>query len=270
MIPILFEDENILIVNKPAGLAVHLSEQMFAEDVHPNALGGRAKKREMTLADMLLARYPEIVGVGEPQKVVHAGREMMIPRPGIVHRLDRETSGVMVVAKNQEAFEFLKEQFKNRTTEKIYYAYAYGWLKNDRGTINMPIGRSASDVRMWSAGRGKRGAIREARTDYEVLKRLPESEAAEAKNKGSTEEGKYTFVKLMPKTGRTHQLRVHLKYTNHPIVCDPLYAPLRPPVLGFKRLALHAASLTFKTLNGKTTTVEAPFPEDFIKAETFA
>ncbi len=238
-IEILYKDKNVLAINKPAGLSVH----------------GDGKADEITLADLLIEEYPELKDVGDEPDL----------RPGIVHRLDRETSGVMVIARNQPTFEFLKEQFKNHKIKKVYYAYTYGWIKNDRGAINMPIGRSSNDIRMWTAGKGKRGTIRQALTDYEVLKRLPEEkfEKKETRGSGSTEDGTFTFVKLMPKTGRTHQLRVHLKYINHPIVCDSLYATGRPPALGFSRTALHAASITLAVSLGKQMTIEAPFPEDF-------
>jgi 23S rRNA pseudouridine1911/1915/1917 synthase len=241
-IEILYKDKNVLAINKPAGLAVH----------------GDGKSDEATLADLLIKEYPPLKDVGDEPDL----------RPGIVHRLDRETSGVMIIARNQETFLLLKEQFQNRKIEKIYYAYTYGWIKNDFGTINMPIGRSGNDIRMWTAGKGKRGTIREARTDYEVLKRLPEDvfEKRKTPAKGSTEEGTYTFVKLMPKTGRTHQLRVHLKYINHPILCDSLYAAGRPEALGFSRTALHAASLSLILPSGKKLTIEAPFPKDFNNA----
>ncbi len=242
-IGILHKDKNILAINKPAGLSVH----------------GDGKSDGITLADLLVEEYPELKDVGDEPEL----------RPGIVHRLDRETTGVMLIARNQLTFEFLKEQFKNHKIKKIYYAYTYGWIKNDHGTINMPIGRSSNNIRMWTAGKGKRGTIRQALTDYEVLKRLPEEKFnnKETRGNGSTEEGTFTFVKLMPKTGRTHQLRVHLKYINHPIVSDSLYAAGRLPALGFLRTALHAASIAFTLPSGKNLTIEAPFPEDFKNRE---
>ncbi len=258
-IPILYEDKDVLAINKPAGLSVH----------------GDGKSNEITLADLLLKDYPKLKNVGEPTKLKINNEELIIKRPGIVHRLDRDTSGVMIIAKNQKSFEFLKEQFLHRTTEKIYYAYVYGWLKNHKGTIDVPIARSPKDVRMWSSGRGKRGTEREAKTVYEVIKRIVESKngiVETEESKGSTDEGTYTYVKLMPKTGRTHQLRVHMKYINHPIVSDPLYALARmtkvggsqkPQALGFKRLALHASSLSITLPNKKRITVEAQFPKDF-------
>ena len=255
MPPIIYEDKNILVLNKPAGLTVH----------------GDGKSDEKTLVDFLLEKYPELEHVGEPMKIEgKAGKIKLIPRPGIVHRLDKDTSGVIIVAKNQETFTFLKQQFKDRKTEKVYYAYTYGWLKNDKGPINMPIGRSAGDIRMWTTGKGARGTIREAWTDFEVMKRIPEDKWEESRKNGSTEEGTYTYVKLMPKTGRTHQLRVHMKYINHPIIGDPIYAPNRPLALGFNRLALHAQTLTISLPDGKTHTFEAPFPEDFQNALTVA
>ena len=140
----------------------------------------------------------------------------------------------------------------NREVEKIYHAFVYGNLKDDRGTINLPIGKSTSNFRKWSAQRGARGEKREAITYFQVLKRIEDKSA--------------TFVEAKPKTGRTHQIRVHFEAIHHPVVGDKLYAKGKPELLGFERLALHAKQITFKTLNGQKMTVEAPYPEDFQKA----
>lgn len=231
-IPILYEDDDILVINKPAGLIVHSD----------------GRTHEPTVVDWLLHTHPEIKGVGENQEA---------DRSGLVHRLDRETSGVMVVAKNQQAFEFLKKQFQGRTVEKIYHAFVYGKVKQDEGVIDRPIARSKRGGATWSATRGKKGQEREAITEYKVLKRLLAEEA-------SCED--YSLVELRPLTGRTHQLRVHLKAINYPVVCDKLYAPSRGYALGFNRLALHARSLTLALPNGKDIKIEAPYPEDFEKA----
>ncbi len=225
---ILYKDKHLFVVNKPAGLMVHSD--------------GRTK--EKTLADILVEEYPDIKEVGEPW-TTPAGEK--IYRPGIVHRLDRDTSGVLIIARDQEMFLFLKEQFKERNIKKKYHAFVYGNIKEDEGTINKPIGKSRKDFRQWSAQPGNRGIQREAITEFKVLGRG----------------GEYTYIELSPKTGRTHQLRVHLKATHHPIVCDKLYASNRPCMLGFSRLALHARYIAFPDPKGKIITVEAPLTEDF-------
>ena len=230
-IPILYEDENIIAINKPAGLVVHFD--------------GRTK--EPNVADWLLEKYPETKKVGEPIKLSN-GEEII--RPGIVHRIDRETSGVLLLAKNQKSFEFLKKSFQDRLIEKTYHAFVYGEMKNDDGVIDRPITRSRKDFRLWSAQRGGRGEARDAVTEYKVLKR----------NKG------FTFVEANPKTGRTHQIRVHFKAINHPIICDSLYAPKRESALGFERLALHAHTIEFDNSKGKRLKITAPYPADFEKA----
>ena len=175
-----------------------------------------------------------------------------IERPGIVHRIDRETSGVLLLAKTKKGHACLKEQFQKREIEKIYHLFVSGNLKDDRGTINLPIGRSVSNFKKRSAERGARGEKREAVTYFQMLKRA--------------EDGSVTFVEAKPKTGRTHQIRVHFKALHHPLVCDKLYAPNKPCLLDFNRLALHARAITFKTVGGKKVTIEAPYPEDFQKA----
>lgn len=241
-IQIIHEDENIVVINKPPGLVVH-----GARPTHLKNVCRDGKTKEPTVVDWVLENYPETEDVGEPL-TLSSGE--VIKRPGIVHRLDRETSGVLVIAKNQESFLNLKEQFQNRTTQKTYRAFVYGEMKDEKGAIDRPIGRSSSDFRKWSAQRGARGKMREAVTEYKVL---------EKKNRLS-------YVEISPKTGRTHQIRVHFKAINYPIVCDSLYAPKRECVLGFERLALHAYSLEFSLLNNTRLRLEAKLPDDFQKA----
>ena len=247
-IEVLYEDKDFVVVNKPAGLAVHAD----------------GKRDERTLADWLVARYPARRGyagieqVGEPITLASGG---VIWKPGIVHRLDRDTTGVLLVAKNQPAYLFAKEQFQARTTEKAYRAFVYGQIAEERGRINRAIGRSSSDFRKWTAQRGTRGELRDAVTDYEVLAR---GTADDGTPSGALEG--YTYLEAKPKTGRTHQIRVHFKAINHPVVSDPLYAESRLPGLGFARTALHALSLAFALPSGKRVTVEAPLPPDFEKA----
>ena len=168
-----------------------------------------------------------------------------------MHRIDRDTSGVLLVAKTQESFINLKSQFQARTVKKSYRAIVGGRFKELDGTINKPIGRSKSDFRRWSAEYGARGELREAVTDYHVL------------GEGEVGHVKLSYLEVNPHTGRTHQIRVHLKAVGHPILCDDLYAPKGPHLLGFKRMALHAFSVVFKGIDGVEHKVEAPVPDDF-------
>lgn len=234
-LPILYEDSDVVVVNKPAGLVVHSD--------------GRTKEPAVT--DWVLEHYPEAREVGETLKLTSGE---IIPRPGIVHRLDRETSGVLLIAKNQDAFLFLKKQFQGRQTKKVYNTFVYGKVKADQGIIDRPIARSKNDFRKWTAMRGRQGRERGAVTEYKTLSRFAEGG-----------EG-FSFLEVNPKTGRTHQIRVHLKSINHPVVCDKLYAPKRECALGFGRTALHARSLEFTAQSGKRITVEAPHPDDFKEA----
>ncbi len=251
-IKILYEDKNILVLDKPAGVAVHADARTT---------------REMTVADFILENYPSIKNVGEPMIIEHAGKQVEIKRPGIVHRLDKETSGVLIVAKNQKSFELLKEQFQNHTIQKVYRAFVYGYVSDPKaslgtgkkGIINVAIGRSPKDIRMWTAGRGARPPLRDAVTNYIVLDRFTDSKRVKSV------EHQFSYVEVYPKTGRTHQIRVHMRYINHPVVSDPLYRGAKELALGMKRLALHAYSVTFKLPNGDSKTVEAPFPLDFKK-----
>jgi 23S rRNA pseudouridine1911/1915/1917 synthase len=246
-VKILYEDEYILALDKPSGLMVHSD--------------GRSKDK--TLSDWINENYPELSEVGEEQTLQNGEK---IKRPGIVHRLDKDTSGVIVVAKTKESFEFLKEQFQNRKVQKIYNAVVWGSFKEDpsttlragkmEGIIDKPIGRSASDFRRWSAEYGAKGEMREAVTEYKVL----------AQNK------EFAYLEVMPKTGRTHQIRVHLKAISHPVVCDKLYSNkecLSEKCLGFERLALHAFSIELVLPNQTHLIVESPLPKEFEEAKTF-
>jgi len=237
---IIKEEKDYLIINKPAGLVVHSD----------------GRTQEKTLCDFLIERYPEIKGLGEPLKIREGENNQenkkIIDRPGIVHRLDRNTSGVMIIARTQEGFEYFKNLFKNRKTQKTYHAFIYGNLKEDSVIINEPIGRSKKDFRQWMAGDRARGKLRSAETEFKVLKRSDKKDL--------------TFIEAYPKTGRTHQIRVHLKYINSPIVCDDLYAPNRGSRLGFNRMALHAYSIKFKDLEGEVKEYTAEYSEDFENA----
>ena len=254
-IKILYEDKDVLAIDKPSGISVHAD----------------GKTKEKTITDWVFKNYPKLKGVGEP--VTFDNKE--IDRPGIVHRLDKETSGVLLIVKTKKAFAHFKKQFMDREIKKTYYAIVSGWVKNDHGIINKPIGRSPSDFRRRLAGRGARGELREAITKYKVLKRFEalcvgeRSDLENLKRSDLKETQKFTYLEIHPKTGRTHQIRVHMKFINHPVVCDSLYAPKNPYPKGLNRLALHAKSIEFnlpaQTGNpkGKIIKIESPLPPEF-------
>lgn len=227
----IFEDKDVLVIDKPSGISVH-----------PD---GRTK--EKTITDWILKNYPKMKDVGEPMFF----EEKEIKRPGVVHRLDKDTSGVLVLAKNKKMYEFLKNQFQNREIKKVYNAIVSGWVKNDRGIINKTIGRSPNDFRKKLAGRGARGELRESITEYRVLKRF------------KIGVNKFTSLEVRPKTGRTHQIRVHMKFINHPVVCDSLYNAGGLCPKGIPRMALHARSITFKNLKEEIEKIESPLPKEF-------
>lgn len=212
---IIYEDKNFLVLNKPAGVLVHGPD---------------------SLIDWLLKKYPEIKNIGEDKS-----------RPGIVHRLDKDTSGVLLIAKNQEAFEYFKKLFQERKIKKKYIALVCGEIKNNRGVIDLPIGKSKTDFRKKITGGKMVGKIRDAVTEYKVIKRF---------------QG-YTLVEVYPKTGRTHQIRAHFKAINHPIVCDWLYGPKKSVCpFDLSRHFLHANSLEFTDIDGGKIKIEADLSED--------
>ena len=237
-IPILYEDDNCVVVNKPAGLMVHAD--------------GRSEGPFLT--DWVVKEYPQTAGVGEP---IRTPEGEVVFRPGIVHRLDRDTSGALVIAKTKEAHAHLKAQFKDRTVHKKYLAFVWGEFSEEFGTINRSIGRSSSDFRKWSAQRGIRGEVRKAETYWT---RIGKAQI------GDDPHAKFSLLLAEPKTGRTHQIRVHMLAVQHPVVGDTLYAEKKPMALGFKRLALHSWSIEFEDMKGKTIQVTAPLPVDFKKA----
>lgn len=222
MIEVIYSDQDIIVLNKPAGLAVH----------------GGPQVRGKTLVGFLLEEFPEIHNVGEDPS-----------RPGIVHRLDKDTSGVMVVARNQKSFEELKDLFQKRLVEKTYWAIVCGKPQEKQGIISLPIGRMAKNPlkRGVEVGKSKIRGAREAITEYKVLK------------SGS----KYSLVELKPKTGRMHQLRVHMKALGHPVACDKLYGGKNVccPEGGSRQL-LHAKSISFSFPEGRKLYFEADPTED--------
>lgn len=235
-IAVLYEDDDMLVINKPAGIMVHAD--------------GRSSAR--TVVDWFLNRVPAARGVGEPGRAQDGSP---LERSGVVHRLDRDTSGVLVLAKHQTAFEHLKAQFHDRHARKEYRAFVYGTMKERWGTIDRPIGRSPKDFRLRSAQRGAKGALRPAVTDWELI----------------GQSATHAYLRVMPKTGRTHQIRVHLKVIGHPVVHDTLYAleaERRAGDLNFTRLALHAYALKLTIPNGEEKQFLAPLASDFEVAST--
>ncbi len=219
-IDVLFENQDVVVVNKPAGMVVHPSPGHW----------------EGTLVNALLARIPDLQGVGGPL------------RPGIVHRLDKETSGVMVVAKHEQALRFLQEQFKARQVRKVYWALVEGHPPQPAGRVTLPLMVDPDDrrkMRVTVPGQGK-----PAETEYRVLERFP----------------RHALVEFRPITGRTHQIRVHAAFLGCPLVGDTLYGRRRP-TLPVARTMLHALRLTLR-LPGEAQprTFEARLPEDFATA----
>lgn len=242
-IKILYEDKDIVVIEKPSGVSVH-----------PSANSEINSKKEKFITTWVLENYPKMKNVGELLGDV--------VRPGIVHRLDKETSGVLLLAKNQKAYEFLKEQFQNKKIKKTYVAIVNGYVKNDKGLINKPIGRSPTDFRKRLAGRGARGLIREAITEYKVLERFETLASKDLKNFTRC---KFSYLEIYPKTGRTHQIRVHMKFFSHPVVGDSLYNSNGEIPKGLSRMALHAKSIEFTDLKGKKINIESKVPKEIEK-----
>ena len=227
--PIIYEDEHTLVIDKPIGVMVH-----------PD---GRSE--EKTISDWLLEQYPNVAKVGDKD------------RHGIVHRLDRNTSGVLLLAKDNGAYRTFKVQFKEHKTRKVYRAIVEGNIREDIGMISMSLARAKSDFRKRTVvdprSDDARGEEREAITRYKVI--------ARSKNK----EGKdYTYVECYTITGRTHQIRAHFRGIRHPIVGDDLYgskigAKLAP------RSMLHALSLAVSIPIKGEMTFEAKVPYDMEK-----
>ncbi len=264
---IIFEDDGLLVLNKPAGLLMH---------THPGST-------EKTLVDWLLKKYPSIKNVGEPVSASSTTYNLQPTtlRSGIVHRLDKDTSGVLLVAKTQEMYLFLKRQFSSGDAEvgydkrpkKVYQALVYGSVKDDQGMINRPIGRSRTNPKLRMVGKKATGNVREALTYYKVLERFTLPAVLEARlpnASGSlasrTPGDSFTFLEAYPKTGRTHQVRVHLGSMGKPVLCDALYAPGKVCPLGLARHALHAASIEIVMPGGERRRFSASLPEDMANA----
>ncbi len=229
-INIVFEDKNLLVVDKPAGIIVFRGDEAV----------------QKTLIDLLLEKSPDLKNVGET------------PRYGIVHRLDKDTSGLLLVAKNNETLFFLQRQFQQRKVIKKYIALVSGEIKNEKGEIDTFIGRGQKDRKKQKVylpfepdAKGKRKAF----TKYRVLKRFVDKK-----------QNKYTLIEAEIKTGRKHQIRVHFQYLNHPIAGDKTYSFKNQVVPeGLKRQFLHAAYLKIKTPGKEEQEFESNLPEDLTK-----
>ncbi|NUQ57206.1 MAG: RluA family pseudouridine synthase [Candidatus Paceibacter sp.] len=234
-IKIIYQDNDVIAVNKPAGIVAHRA------NLKSKILNLKNEKEDVFLTDWLVEKFPEIKRVGDKPEL----------RPGIVHRLDKDTSGVLVVAKNQKAFEYLKSLFQKKEIVKKYVALVEGNLKKDKGIIDLPIGRSKSDFRKKLASEEARGELREAITEYKVLEKFPD----------------YTLVEAYPKTGRTHQIRVHFKAIGHPVACDSLYGGRKSKCPeGLNRHFLHANFLELNLPSGARIKLEADLPPDLENA----
>ncbi|MBI3589444.1 MAG: RluA family pseudouridine synthase [Candidatus Liptonbacteria bacterium] len=227
---VIYEDRNFLAVNKPAGLLVHASNLKLKNK--------NEKLLEPTLVSWLLYRYKEISKVGDDPKV----------RPGIVHRLDKDTSGVMLIARNQKYFDYLKKLFQEHKIRKTYLALVYGIPKEKKGVINKPIALKPGTTKRSVFG-GK--MEKEAVTEYNLVEGFNE-----------TSDKVFSLLEVHPRTGRTHQIRVHLASIGCPVLNDQIYAPKKEKV-GSGRLMLHALSLEFTNETGKKILIESELPKEF-------
>ena len=218
---IIYEDEDVVVVNKARGMVVHPAAGNYSG----------------TLVNALLYHCKNLSGING------------VIRPGIVHRLDKDTSGIMICAKNDAAHLSLSQQIQEKTAQRTYLAVVRGNIKTDSGVIETLIARDKND-------RKKMAVVKEdgrnAVTEYEVLERF----------------GKYTIVRCRLRTGRTHQIRVHMEYLGYPLVGDPKYSPMKTP-FAIKGQALHSQTLEFThPRTGERLRFEAPLPEDMHKIVT--
>jgi len=226
-ISIVYEDNDLLILNKPSGLIVHPKNISDTQD---------------SVTGWLIENYPRLKNVGEP--FIASGSE--VPRTGVVHRLDKDTSGLLIVAKNNEAFFYLKNLFQERKIQKHYLALVNGRPKEPKGIISAPLGRIGLKRTTKIIG-DKLIDKKEAETEYKTVKNYRD----------------YTLLDVAPKTGRTHQIRVHLNSIGHPVAGDIIYGFKKStPPPGLNRLFLHAFKLELVAPGGKKLVLETDPPQD--------
>lgn len=221
-IEIIYEDEDVCIVNKPQGMVVHPSAGHY----------------EGTLVNALLfhlnGRLSGINGV---------------LRPGIVHRIDKDTSGLLIICKNDKSHEAVSEQLKDHSCMRCYHLIVHGVIKDDEGTIDAPIGRSKNDRKKMAVEEDGKNAV----THYKVIERFKD----------------YTYLECRLETGRTHQIRVHMSYIGHPLMGDPVYCGKKEPV-GLNGQVLHAKTIGFKSpTSGEFKLFDSELPEHFNKVLTY-
>ncbi len=223
-IKILFNKEGIVAIHKPAGILVHI----FAH---------QKNEKGPTVVQWVLEHFPEIKKVGDDTEF----------RPGIVHRLDRETSGVMLLARTQKAFEYLKSLFQKHEIKKTYYAIVQGMPKEKKGVISYPIGIKRGTTKRTIHG-PKRS--KEAITEYDVVKTVEKNGL------------KFSMVRVYPLTGRTHQIRIHLNAIHTPVIGDKLYGGRKNSFYTFRHM-LHCESVSFALPSGKQIAIEDVIPKEF-------
>ncbi len=222
-ISVIFENEDILVIDKPRGIAVH-----------PDT-----KHKDNTVVNWAIKHYPPIIKIGEN-----------MTRPGIVHRLDKETSGVMILAKTQAIFEWLKKVFHDHLAKKQYLTLVSGVFPENIKSIDLEIGRSPSKSRQVAipSNRAKQKFIktRPAKTEFKIIKKFKD----------------YTLLEARPLSGRTHQIRVHLASTGHPVTGDKLYGKKQPDNLKNDAMFLHSQTLSIPFPDGTSREWNAPIPDD--------
>ena len=251
MVRVIYKNSDFIAVNKPAGLLVH------AVKAH--------KTVEKTLVQWLLENFPEVAKVGdpstghstlrvsgrsgseEPSGSMNSMSSGQVERPGVVHRLDKDTSGVLIVARNQQFFDYLKNLFQTNQVKKTYLALVFGEVQKG-GVIDKPIGLKPGTTKRSVMARNMK-MIKSARTEYKPIKIF------------SAKGEFFTLLRIIPKTGRTHQIRVHLASIGHPVVGDALYSRKENP-FGVKRQFLHAESIEFSKKSGERIKIEAALPEE--------
>lgn len=218
---VVYEDEYLIVINKPANFVVHPS----------------AGHQDGTLVNALLAHCPDLQGIGG------------VERPGIVHRLDKDTTGVMVVAKTEPVLRSLQEQIKAKTAKREYFGVVYGSPRQESGTVDLPMGRHPVDRKKMAIVPVEKGG-REAVTHWQLQERL----------------GNYSLIKFQLETGRTHQIRVHASHIKHPIIGDPLYSAGHSVGVNLTGQALHAFRLTLvHPITGEVIESIAPLPPEMEK-----